>query len=496
MKRMLSIVFPSLLLAGCAVGPNYKRPLVPVPEQWTVAPARGTSTQALETDEWWSSFRDPELNSLVERAADRNLDLKLALERVQEARAARGIARSGYFPSVDAGVSATRLRGGISQGVIRAVPSSADPDARPSLISPFETNSFQGNLSASWEIDVFGGIRRGVEAAAADAAAAEENRRDVLVILLGDVGRVYAQLRGFQRRLEIANKNIKTQQDTLDLTAARAQAGLASELDVSRAAAQLESTKAVVPNLLSGIDVSVHRLSVLLAEEPGALRSELEKTSPIPSVGPDVEVGLPSGLLQRRPDIRRAEAQLAAATARVGEAKADLFPRFLLTGTAGRQATQLSDLTLGLGNFFSFGPGISVPLFNGGRIRSNIAVQASRQRAALIGYRSAILNALEEVQNALVNYSDEQERRDRLDQAVRQSQLAVDLAAEQYQAGLVDFLSVLEAQRALYANEDQLVQSQTSVTTNLVTLYRALGGGWSAGSVVSPNVRSSGFSLH
>ncbi|PYU90880.1 MAG: hypothetical protein DMG08_16705 [Acidobacteria bacterium] len=479
MKRMLSIVFPSLLLAGCAVGPNYKRPLVPVPEQWTVAPARGTSTQALETDEWWSSFRDPELNSLVERAADRNLDLKLALERVQEARAARGIARSGYFPSVDAGVSATRLRGGISQGVIRAVPSSADPDARPSLISPFETNSFQGNLSASWEIDVFGGIRRGVEAAAADAAAAEENRRDVLVILLGDVGRVYAQLRGFQRRLEIANKNIKTQQDTLDLTAARAQAGLATELDVS-----------------SGIDVSVHRLSVLLAEEPGALRSELEKTSPIPSVGPDVEVGLPSGLLQRRPDIRRAEAQLAAATARVGEAKADLFPRFLLTGTAGRQATQLSDLTLGLGNFFSFGPGISVPLFNGGRIRSNIAVQASRQRAALIGYRSAILNALEEVQNALVNYSDEQERRDRLDQAVRQSQLAVDLAAEQYRAGLVDFLSVLEAQRALYANEDQLVQSQTSVTTNLVTLYRALGGGWSAGSVVSPNVRSSGFSLH
>ncbi len=430
MKRMLSIVFPSLLLAGCAVGPNYKRPLVPVPEQWTVAPARGTSTQALETDEWWSSFRDPELNSLVERAADRNLDLKLALERVQEARAARGIARSGYFPSVDAGVSATRLRGGISQGVIRAVPSSADPDARPSLISPFETNSFQGNLSASWEIDVFGGIRRGVEAAAADAAAAEENRRDVLVILLGDVGRVYAQLRGFQRRLEIANKNIKTQQ------------------------------------------------------------------SPIPSVGPDVEVGLPSGLLQRRPDIRRAEAQLAAATARVGEAKADLFPRFLLTGTAGRQATQLSDLTLGLGNFFSFGPGISVPLFNGGRIRSNIAVQSSRQRAALIGYRSAILNALEEVQNALVNYSDEQERRDRLDQAVRQSQLAVDLAAEQYRAGLVDFLSVLEAQRALYANEDQLVQSQTSVTTNLVTLYRALGGGWSAGSVVSPNVRSSGFSLH
>ena len=307
----------------------------------------------------------------------------------------------------------------------------------------------------------------------------------VLVILLGDVGRVYAQLRGFQRRLEIANKNIKTQQDTLDLTSARAKAGLATELDVSRAAAQLESTNAVVPTLLSGIDISIHRLSVLLGEEPGALRSELEKTSPIPSAGPEVDVGLPSDLLERRPDIRRSEAQLAAATARIGEAKADLFPRFVLTGTAGRQATQLHDLMLGAGNFFSAGPGISLPLFTGGRIRSNIAVQTSRQREALIGYQSTVLNALEEVENALVGYSQEQERRDRLNEAVSHSQLAVDLATEQYKAGLVDFLSVLDAQRDLYANEDQLVQSQTTVTTNLVGLYRALGGGWSASSVVS-----------
>jgi NodT family efflux transporter outer membrane factor (OMF) lipoprotein len=399
---------------------------------------------------------------------------------VQEARAARGIARSAYFPSIDANASATRLRGGINQGVIRAVPSSADPNARPSLFSSFETNSFQGNLSALWELDVFGGIRRGVEAATADLAAAEENRRDVLIILLGDVGRVYAQLRGFQSRLEIANKNINTQQETLDLTRARAKAGLASELDVSRAAAQLESTRAVVPTLLSGIDVSIHRLGVLLGEEPGALRSELEKTSPIPVVGPDVAVGLPSDLLKRRPDIRRAESQLMAATARIGEARADLFPRFVLTGTAGRQATQLHDLTLGLGNFFSVGPGISLPLFNGGRIRSNIAVQNSRQRGAAISYEAAILKALEEVENALVNYSQEQERRDRLNQAVKQSQLAVDLAIEQYRAGLADFLSVLDAQRELYGNEDEFVQSQTSVTTNLVTLYRALGGSWSA----------------
>jgi NodT family efflux transporter outer membrane factor (OMF) lipoprotein len=352
-------------------------------------------------------------------------------------------------------------------------------------IVPVEFSNFQGGLAASWELDVFGGIRRGVQAASADAAAAEENRQDVLVILLGDVGRVYAQLRGFQRRLEIANKNIKTQQDTLDLTTARAKAGLATELDVSRAAAQLEFTRAVVPTLVSGIDVSIHRLSVLLGEEPGALRGELEKVSAIPAAEPDVEVGLPSDLLQRRPDIRRSEAQLEAATARIGEAKADLFPRFVLTGTAGRQAAQLHDLTLGAGNYFSVGPAITLPLFTGGRIRSNIAVQTSRQREALISYQSTILNALEEVQNALVNYSQEQERRDRLNEAVQQSQLAVDLATEQYKAGLVDFLSVLDAQRDLYANEDQLVQSQTTVTTNLVGLYRALGGGWRASAVVS-----------
>jgi len=407
----------------------------------------------------------------------RNLDLKLALERVQEARAARGIARSGYFPSIDATASTTRNR----QRVI------APGTQGSSKIVPVEFNNFQGGLAASWELDVFGGIRRGVQAAGADVVAAEENRRDVLVILLGDVGRVYAQLRGFQRRLEIANKNIKTQQDTLDLTTARAKAGLATELDVSRAAAQLETIKAAVPTLLSGIDVSIHRLSVLLGEEPGALRSELENVSPIPAAAPDVEVGLPSDLLKRRPDIRRSEAQFAAATARIGEAKADLFPRFFLTGTAGRQATQLHDLTLGAGNFFSAGPGISLPLFTGGRIHSNIAVQTSRQREALINYESSILNALEEVQNALVNYSQEQERRDRLNQAAQHSQLAVDLAAEQYRAGLVDFLSVLDAQRELYADEDQAVQSQTSVTTDVIALYRALGGGWNVGSVASLN---------
>ena len=488
MRSQTTLAIASLLLlGGCVVGPNYKRPLVSVPQEWTVAAARGTSKNEPQTDAWWTSFRDTELDSLVTRAIGQNLDLKLALERVAESRAARGVARSAEFPSLDSGVSATRLRGGFNEGVIRAVPSSPASGARSSLLSPFETSVYEADLSASWELDVFGGIRRGVQAATADVAAAEEDRRDVLVVLLGDIGQAYTQLRGFQQRLEIANQNIQTQQDTMDLTSARAKAGLATEFDVSRAAAQLESTKAVVPSLVSGIDSAVHRLGVLLGEEPGALREELVQTAPIPTGGPEVEVGLPTDLLERRPDIRRAEAQIAGATARVGQAKADYFPRFVLTGSAGRQATQLHDLTLGLGNFFSAGPGISLPVFTAGRIRSNVAVQSSREREAAITYRSTILKALEEVENALVSYSQAQERRDRLTESVKQSQLAVELANDQYRAGLADFLSVLDAQREVYANEDQLVQSQAAVTSDLIALYRALGGGWSAGGSVSMN---------
>ena len=479
--RSVAVVLSFLALAGCAVGPNYKRPLVAVPKHWTVEPARADSTATPAIEEWWTSFHDPELDSLVERAVHGNLDLKMALERVQEARASRGVSRSGFFPQTNADFSVEKLRGGFNQGVVRAVPSSNDSHGSASLLSPFETSVYQGSLSSSWELDVFGGIRRGVEAATADLAAQEENRCDVLVMLLGDVGRAYGELRGYQRRMEIAEKNIRTQLDTLDLTTARAKAGLSTDLDVSRAAAQLDTTRAAVPPLISGIDASIHRLGVLLGEEPGALRSELEQAKPIPLAGRDVDVGLPTGLLERRPDIRRAEAQVHAATARIGEAKADLFPKFVLSGTAGRQASQLQELTLGLGNYFSVGPGISLPLFNGGRIRANIAVQTSRERKAVITYQSTILNALEEVQNALVNYAQEQDRRDRLSQSVEQSQLAVDLSNAQYRGGQVDFLSVLEAQRDLFAAEDQLVQSQASVTIDLITLYRALGGGWKGG---------------
>jgi len=466
-RRVLAVLSPALLfLSGCAVGPRYKRPAAPVAQQWSGEQARGTSTGE-PVEQWWLSFNDPEFRSLIDRAVKANLDLKLATARIAEARAVRGIAKSGLFPTVEASASATRNR----QRVIA-------PANGAAAIVPVEFNNFQGGFDASWELDVFGRVRRGLQAANADVAAAREARRDVLVAVLGEVGRTYAELRGFQFRLDIAQKNIATQQDTLDLTKSRATAGLATELDVARAAAQLETTRSVVPSLQSGIEISIHRLSVLLGQEPSALRAEVSPTAPVPMIPPEVPVGLRSELLERRPDVRQAEAQIAAATARVGEAKAEWFPRFTLFGSAGRQASQLHEITLGMGNFFSAGPAVSLPIFTGGRIRSNIRVQDARLQQVVIGYRSTVLSALEETENALVNYSEEQSRRERLENAVKSNEEAVRLSSELYKAGLTDFLSVLDAQRELYANEDLLAQSRAAQAVNLIALYKALGGGW------------------
>ena len=470
MKSRVSVaLIAAVFLSGCAVGPRYTRPTTSVPQKWSVEQARGTSTRE-PSEQWWSSFHDAEFDSLVQRAVKANLDLKLATARVTEARAERGVAKSGLFPSIEATATATRNR----QRVI-AAPAAAHGSA---VLAPIEFNNFQGGFDASWELDVFGGVRRGLQAATADVVAAGEARRAVLVTVLGEVGRSYAELRGFQLRLDIAQKNIRIQQDTVELTKARAAAGLATELDVARASAQLETTRSVVPTLASGIETSIHRLSVLLGQEPGALRAELLPSAPLPITPPEVPTGLPTELLERRPDIRQAEAQIAAATARVGEAKANYFPRFLLLGNAGRQASQLHDITLGMGNFFGVGPAISLPMFTGGRIRSQVRVQDARLQQAVIAYRSAVLSALEETENALVNYSQEQTRHERLESAVKSNEEAVRLSSDLYKAGLTDFLSVLDAQRELYANEDLLAQSRTTQTVKLIALYKALGGGW------------------
>jgi multidrug efflux system outer membrane protein len=441
----------------------------PESRDWAAKSIRGTSTEQPPNADWWNSFHDEELTRLIHRAVANNLDLQLAAARVDEARAARGVAKSAFYPSVGLTTSAERLR--------ERVPV-FNPGTNTAAFHPVELNNFQVGFDSAWEIDVFGRIRNEVKAASANVRSAEENRRDVLLALLGEVARSYADLRGFQLRLEIAENNIQTQEDTVHLTQARAAAGLATQLDVSRAVTELETTNAVVPSLRSAISASIHRISVLVGQEPGALQRELEASAPVPVVPPEVPVGLPSDLLKRRPDVRRADDEIAAAAANVKAAKADYFPKFTLFGSAGRQATQLHDLSLSLGNFFAVGPAISMPIFTGGRIRSNIAVQNARWKQTQLLYHSTVLTSLEETENALVNYSEEQERRDRLQAAVSQSQTALELSRELYRSGLGDFLAVLDAQRQLYGNEDLLAQSQTAVTTNLIALYKALGGGW------------------
>ena len=467
-KTRPGLAIKALLLLALASGAKVTAQS-PESRDWAAKSIRGTSTEQPPNADWWNSFHDEELTRLIHRAVANNLDLQLAAARVDEARAARGVAKSAFYPSVGLTTSAERLR--------ERVPV-FNPGTNTAAFHPVELNNFQVGFDSAWEIDVFGRIRNEVKAASANVRSAEENRRDVLLALLGEVARSYADLRGFQLRLEIAENNIQTQEDTVHLTQARAAAGLATQLDVSRAVAELETTNAVVPSLRSAISASIHRISVLVGQEPGALQRELEASAPVPVVPPEVPVGLPSDLLKRRPDVRRADDEIAAAAANVKAAKANYFPKFILFGSAGRQATQLHDLSLSLGNFFAVGPAISLPIFTGGRIRSNVAVQNARWNQTQVLYQSTVLNSLEETENALVNYSQEQERRDRLQAAVSQNQMALELSRELYTSGLGDFLAVLDAQRQLYGNEDLLAQSQTAVTTNLIALYKALGGGW------------------
>jgi multidrug efflux system outer membrane protein len=456
---------------ACAVGPHYHAPDLSVLSEWSNANLRGTNVDAVQNESWWEGFRDSELIRLINQAVAANQDLKVATARVEEARAVTGVVKSGLVPQVGVSGSAARIR----QRTFTAGTENGEQSLR---VVPIEINNFEGRFDASWELDVFGRVRSQLAAARADVIASEEDRRDVLVVVLSDVARWYADVRGQQLRISIARQNSLTAQEAVTLTEARRQAGLVTDLDVARARAQFESTEAAIPLLDAARAAAVHRLGVLVGSAPGTLEQELAQVAPIPLIPPQVPVGLPSDLLKRRPDVRRAEAQLIAATARIGVAKADYFPRFTLTGTAGRQATQLHDLTLGFSNVFGFGPSISLPIFTGGRIRSNVAVQEARVRQSSALYQSTVLRSLEETENALVNFAREQDRRDRLEAQMTQDQLVLELATAQYTAGLTDFLSVLDAERALYGSQDLLAQSQTAIVTHLVAVYKALGGRW------------------
>lgn len=459
----------SMATGGCKVGPNYEPPMADAPARFTHSEASPYAKVSQVNGDrapeaaWWASLGDARLTSLVDRAVASNLDLRLAQSRVAEAKLQRGVVAADELPSVGANARGTRTR-------------------RSEKVNGFPGSNMQNDwlmgFDATWEIDLWGRVARGVEAAEAEIDSAVESRRDTTVTLLGEVARNYVELRGFQQRIAIANRNIKLQQESVELTQARFEAGLTSEVDVAQAKSLLAQSQSTLPSLDAGLQHAVHRLSVLLGQQPTALEAELSSVERIPTPPASVTVGLPSELLRRRPDVRRAERELAAATARVGVATADLFPQFSLSGAFGLQSERLQSIAEPGARFWSFGPAMRWPIFQGGRVRSNIAVQNARVDQALIQFEQAVLTSFEDVENALTAYTREQSRMTSLAEAVASNRRAFELANQLYANGLSDFLRVLDSQRALFASEDALIDSERAVTSNLVALYKALGGGW------------------
>lgn len=454
----------ALLCTGCgAVGRDYVRPAPPSSTAWAAAPegtAAAPSTAELAT--WWKVFRDPLLDTLIEKALAANPDLRVAEARVREVRAQAESTGAALLPRVGAGSTVLRAR------------ENAPPAPPDGVVIPI----YRAGFDSSWELDLFGGVRRGVEAAQAEAQATEESRNGVLVTLLGDVARHYVELRGFQQQLARAGETVAAQRDSCTLTAERLAAGLTSELDLARVTGQLALFEAQVPPLEGAVQRTLFRLATLVGEEPGALAPLLSAQAPVPAPPPEVNIGLPAELLLRRPDVRRAERELAAATARVGVAEADLYPRFSLFGSFGLQSFRFGDLADWSSRVWSLGPSVRWSLFEGGKVRANIRAQNARQEQALARYDKALLTALEDVDGALVSFGKEEERRRSLAAAVAANTQVLETANALSRAGLADSLPVLDAQRALASSQAQLAQSQTAVTSHLVALYKALGGGW------------------
>jgi len=473
-------------LIGCAVGPNFKLPSPDVPAVWSASASPAaqdqlsqvTSAPADTAAVWWVGFNDPELTSLIARAAAQNLDAREAVLRIAEARAQRDVAAAAAWPSLTANASAqvTRLSDSTPTGALFSKVGQFPAALGISIPNPYD--QYQLGFDASWEVDLFGRVRRSVEAAKADTQASVEDSRAVLISMLGDVGRAYVDLRGAQAERGIIEETIATQRDLRDLASQRRRAGLSGDIDVVRAAAEASSAEAQLPLLDRQITQDINQLSKLVAREPGALRAELDVAGPVPPVPPRVPIGLPADLARRRPDIREAEARLHAATARIGVAVADLYPKLTLSAQGGLQAESLATLTNWASRFVTAGPAIELPIFDAGRRRATIRLQDVRAQEAALDYRRTVLSALHEVDDALAAYGADQSRAAALGETVTRDRDALDLGRQRYASGVASFIDVLDAERTLEQNQLSLADATAAVTTDLVSLYKALGGGW------------------
>ncbi len=451
------------LLSGCSpVGPDYQRPALDAPSQWGESKTDATTTSLLETTAWWQAFGDPVLNRLINQAAGSNLELEQARARIVQARAALTLAGASGLPAVNAG---------------GAVNYSAKSE-NLTVAGPAITTVFQAGFDARWELDVFGGIRRSVEGARARFDASVEELHAAQLTLLGDVARNYIELRASQAQLDLTLRNLELQQETVEITRKRCALGLTSALDVAQAEAQKMATESGIPPLEAAGKQSIHRLSLLLAQEPNALKTVLSAARPLPTVTGLLSPGLPSELLQRRPDLRQAERQLAAASADIGAATAGLYPTFDLTLGLGLQASSTSNFLATSSRYWSIVPGVSLPLIDGGKTTATIENRRAVYAERLAKFRAAYNSALEDVENALAAYYAERAKHRLLVETVRASQEAVTMANERYRRGLSTFLEVLVTQRALLSAQSSLQNSEANQLTSLVSLYKALGGGW------------------
>lgn len=469
-----------LSVAGCKVGPDYKKPDVLVPSGYastrpTTNPTTQPSADAVELIRWWENLGDSQLTSLIDRATRANLNLKIAAARVRQARAQLGIYSALGQPQVDANAGYAHRKG--SDHIAGA----NGPQHASDLYS--------AGFDASWELDLFGGDKRQVEVGEAQIITAVESQRDVLVSLQAELASSYTDLRANQKRLVVARQTVQSQQQVANLVRSRFEAGLANDLDVARADAQVASTQAQTPLFEAAIRVDMHRVGILLGHGPADNIAELETLKPIPVAPPQIPADIPGDLLQRRPDIRRAEADLRAVTAGIGVAKSELYPKFYLLGNIGLQSSQVKNWWQADSRSWSFGPQINWSILNAGRINSNIEVQNALQEQSLLRYQQTILNSVEDVENALTRYGHEQQRRGLLQTSVNANQRAVNLAEELYQRGLTDFTPVLDAQRSLYQAQDQLVSSEGNVTGFAISVYKALGGGWIGVEPPAPTTR-------
>lgn len=458
-----------LFLTGCAkVRPSTPVPATSLPASY----AAGQQDGAIKMDkadlaEWYRNFRDPLLDSLVERAVAGNIDLRIARERAREARAVRGYtAATRQLPNA-----------GLSGGVSERGSSTSSRGVGENFISR-DSTLYQTGFDAAYELDIFGGGRASVRAAEADAQASDEATRNALVTVVAETANSYLELRQAQERLEVARKSLRAQEEALRLTQLRRDAGLTSDFDTIRATAQVESTRAGIPLLEAQAQRSIHAIALLLGQQPQSLQAELAAPGAVPAAPPEVPVGLPSELLRRRPDVRQAEREIAGAAARVGVAASNFYPKFSLTSQAGGQSGTLLSLLSGAARIWSFGTSFSWGLLNYPATSANLRAAESREQQSLANYEKTVLTALKDVEDALASYSKENERQPSLVQATEANRRSLELANILYEKGLSNFLEVLDAQRSLLSSEDALTQSRAAVNTNLVALYKALGGGW------------------